>query len=301
MQEGAPIIIKKKKVSGHGHHGGAWKVAYADFMTAMFAFFLVMWIMGMSQETRAVVQGYFNDPFGFMKDTPKTQVRIQPEGGLPYQKRAGDDGHRDSQFKAEVQEFQKLESEMKDAIEKEFAGGAAGVGELAKDVLMEVNSEGLQISFVERTGEVFFLLGSDQVQPQARRLILKVAPILARSHRPMFIDGHTDARPYVGRNGYDNTLLSNDRAMAVYRLLRAGGVAEDQVRATRGFGPKRLRDPNDPFHFSNRRVTILLPFRQTLEQVYGTPKDAMTEDIEGAFRMPTAIAPERPAIAPERS
>jgi len=299
MQEGTPIIIKKKKGGHGGHHGGAWKVAYADFVTAMMAFFMVMWIMGLSQETRAQIQGYFNDPFGFVKDTPSNPVSLRPQAGNPYLAKKGGEGKASDLMRRDVQDFEKLEGDLKAAISGKLAGGSKGLAELAKSVDMEISNEGLQINFVERTGEVFFLLGSDQVQPIARELILKVAPILAHSNRPMFIDGHTDARPFVGKNGYDNTQLSNDRSMAVYRLLVAGGVGEKQVMATRGFGSKHLRKVDDPFHFSNRRVTILLPFSSTMEQVFSGPKEQLSQEIEGVFRPPVNVAPESPQIQPK--
>lgn len=299
MQETTPIIIKKKKGHAHGHHGGAWKVAYADFVTAMMAFFLVMWIMGMSEDTKVAVAGYFNDPGGFMRNTPRTR-NILPMG-QPFL-RKGAEGRDDQTVRDDVRQFQ----EIKGDLEGKLRGGGTGAGDgvsqetqaLVDGVEVRMTSQGLEINFVEKFGEVFFDLGSPRVRPAARRIILEVAPILAESRRAMFIDGHTDGRIHRGRN-YDGKLLSSDRAEAVYWILRTGGVREEQVLGLRGFADKMLRRPDDPYHFSNRRVSILLPYRAVAHEISDLPGEILSNTIQARVRPPEArvnLRPEDPGI-----
>lgn len=293
MNEGAPIIIKKKKVSGHGHHGGAWKVAYADFVTAMMAFFLVMWIMGMSADQRQQVQGYFNDPQGFMKSVPKGAPNITPSGG-----------HRASQLSASAAATRRKEEEqeereveqVRENIKAVLSKGAndADISVLIKNIEVTLTTEGLEIEFVEGKGMVFFEVGCANIRPQAKKLILEIAPLLAKSGRIMIIDGHTDARNYTGL-GYDNWDLSGDRALAVRRVLRLGGVPANQVSAVRAFADTRLKFPDAPLDSRNRRVTVMLPFKRMQQNVVNDiPHDQIDPKDQAIFAKPE-IVPEKPA------
>lgn len=292
MQEGTPIIIKKKKAHGHGHHGGAWKVAYADFVTAMMAFFMVMWIMGMDQPTREVIAGYFKDPVGFTKNPPKTKVNFvnSNSSASPTPEKESADNARKSEMKA----VRSVESQLGAAIKKD-----EGLQKLQANHAIEVKTtaEGLEVALMENetNSELFFKLGSAEVRPQARQVLMKLAPILAQTGRKMIVDGHTDARPLNGPN-YDNFDLSHDRANAVRRLLVTGTCSPSQFIAVRGFAANQLRTPADPYNFSNRRVTILIPYAFQQAGMSGLPLDTSRESIEGVFKMPN-IAPERPKIS----
>lgn len=294
MQEGTPIIIKKKKVSGHGHHGGAWKVAYADFVTAMMAFFMVMWIVGLSSEDRNVIQSYFNDPVGFANNMPRNPVNIGPTGG-PRPTQAGE-ASADTGERKETEVMTELHEKIETQVQSDPTLAA-----VAKSGGLAINStsEGLAIEFIENemNGEVFFRIGSDEVRPQARKMIQRLAPVIAQSGRPIFIDGHTDALPYPGV-GYDNYDLSTDRAQAVRRILLAGGVKARQVLAVRGSADQRPLLKSDPTHFSNRRVTILLPYKYAEEPVLGLPADVNRDSIEGRFRFPDPVKPSGLRIRP---
>jgi chemotaxis protein MotB len=291
MQDGTPIIIKKKKGHGHGHHGGAWKVAYADFVTAMMAFFMVMWIMGMSQETRDVIQGYFRDPIGFNANPPKMKVNIGLAGG-PIKSAPEGQGY-DNADREQIHVVRKL----RDDIEKAVAGDAS-LKKLLDNQALQVtaNEDGLVVEMAENetNSELFFALGSAEVRPRARALLLKIAPVLAQIRRPMLIDGHTDSRP-TGRFDYDNFDLSHDRANAVRRILQQGGVPKPSILAVRGFADRDPRRPDDTTHFSNRRVAVLLPFRYQQQTLKGLPADLNRSTIEGVFRLPS---PEPPDIRP---
>lgn len=282
MQEAAPIIIKKKKAHGHAHHGGAWKVAYADFVTAMMAFFMVMWIMGMDQPTREVIAGYFRDPIGFDKSAPKNQINLVNNSGT-IRSRPGQAGPSNSHSE-KMNAVKKLEQRIERAIK---ADPALQKMAAQKGIELRETKDGLEISLLENetNSELFFKLGSAEVRPQARAALAKLAPVLATLNRRMMVDGHTDARP-LGGGGYDNFDLSHDRANAVRRLLVEGGCRSGQFLAVRGFADNQLRYPGDPNHFSNRRVTVLIPYAYAVNSFDGLPAEVSRESIEGVFRLP---------------
>ncbi|MBS1706669.1 MAG: OmpA family protein [Armatimonadetes bacterium] len=281
MAANQPIIIKKKKGHGHGHHGGAWKVAYADFVTAMMAFFMVMWIMGLAPETKAQIQGYFNDPMGFTKNQPKTQINILPNMGMPKSK----DHYQTQASEASIQEqkAKQVESELKSEIK---GSGDKDIQALYNSMQTSMTPEGLQVDLIENSGAVFFESGKAVIRPAAMKLIRQMAPIFRRSKRPMLIDGHTDARPFGDKN-YDNWNLSTDRALAMMKAFKAAGIPDSQFVAARGFSSTRLKDPKHPFSFINRRVTVLLPFTFTSHESIGSlPRDILQQEIQGVFKKP---------------
>jgi chemotaxis protein MotB len=283
MPEQAPIIIKKKKVHGHGHHGGAWKVAFADFVTAMMAFFMVMWIVGMSEDVRMEIQGYFNDPMGFAKTAPKSNA-IFTIPGLEKNKARNSMVDKDIE-ETRTKESQKIEGEVRKSLQT-----AGDLKELLKSVETQVTREGLRIELVENTGAVFFQSGSDQLSESARILIRRIGPILARTNRRVIIEGHTDAEPFPSQS-YTNWDLSTDRALALRRALSAAGVPYRQFGGVRGLADTELKRPSDPLHFSNRRVSILLPFGKVGGAVIDLPKDQLKTRVDGVFRRPLEIAP----------
>lgn len=294
MNEGQPIIIKKKKIQGHGHHGGAWKVAYADFVTAMMAFFLVMWIMGMDSASRESVEGYFNDPVGFMKVMPKGPPNIGPSGGRTSPRSQMVQGNAARLLEEDRKKIEALESEVEKTLGQ--GTGQETLAALIKNIEVNITPEGLEIEFVEGKGMVFFEVGSAIVRPEARQLILSVAPKLAGSGRMMFIDGHTDARPFGGGE-MDNKMLSLDRARSVYRLLRAGGVPERQVMAIRGQGSRKLKLKDLPLDARNRRVSVLLPFAGTEEQLMSDLPANAVDGSQAAFKE-IQVVPEPVRVAP---
>lgn len=296
MADGTPIIIKKKKSHGHGHHGGAWKVAYADFVTAMMAFFMVMWIMGMSQETRSMIQGYFNDPIGFTKNEPKTRVNIQPTNGSPLAPAANRNGAGSAEKSTEQKLVEAVQAQVKSAINQEQD---ETLKKLYKESIeMKVTNEGLELEFVEGSGSVFFEIGSAAIRPGAANLIKRIAPILAKTGRPIQIDGHTDARPFASGH-YSNWELSCDRARSMLTIMMASGVPDKQFFSVNGHGSKMLKRIDDPNHFSNRRVNVLLRFSSPGgDQTVMMPKDILNDQIQGAFRRPPNLAPQHKTLRP---
>lgn len=274
MNEGAPIIIKKKKAHGHGHHGGAWKVAYADFVTAMMAFFLVMWIMGLSPEERESVESYFNDPMGYTRTAPKGRPNI----GFAGTQRRSNARNNPTAADASSADRQDLESLHK-AAAAVVAGdlSTSGLESFSKLIEVKLTDEGLEIEFVEGQGVAYFEVGSTVVTSRAKHIIGDLATVLAKSGRIMKVYGHTDARSYAG-NGYDNFDLSADRANAVKRVLTAAGVRRSQIREVVGFADQRLKVPTNPLDPRNRRVTLVLPYvSQTAETKVSLANPAKTD------------------------
>jgi chemotaxis protein MotB len=252
MPEQQIIVRKKVHKGGHAHHGGSWKVAYADFVTAMMAFFLVMWLVGLSQDVRDRIQGYFNDPLGMNDTEPKSRAILTMEG-LPQPKPGQSKTPLTEAYKSERSTFDSLEQSLKKSMSMDKA-----LKELLQGVRISQTADGLKLEFVETKGAVFFESGSAVIRPEAARLMAEIAPILAKTGYTMEIEGHTDAQPFAGApNG--NWGLSTERALSLQMALMKGGVKEDQFGAVTGFAARRLLDPKNPTGFTNRRVTILIP------------------------------------------
>ena len=231
-----PIIIKKKVVHA-GHHGGAWKVAYADFVTAMMALFIVLWLMGASEPVKKAVAGYFRDPSGQKAQSGNGQ------GGTGENISIGKDDM--NQLK------QKLEAAMRQAPELE---------KLKDQVDMTVTGEGLRIELLESEIGTFFESGNARPTETGGDMLKMLAAQMGRMPNKLLIEGHTDARPYASKGGYSNWELSAARANSVRRLMQETGVRGDQVAEVRGYADQRLRNKKDPDSASNRRVSIVVKY-----------------------------------------
>ena len=243
-----PIIIVKKKVHGkHGHHGGAWKVAYADFVTAMMAFFLVMWIVGQGEEVKAGVAGYFRDPRAF-------------EGGrgvLPGAE-SGTTGGGAPMGMTDLEAAKKALGQAAEEIRRALA--ALPEFEHLKDqVEITLTDEGLRIELREAPDDGFFDSGSAAVKPLTVAMLKVIAAQLGALPNQVAVEGHTDSRPYSANSPvYTNWELSADRANAARRILEASGLRPRQVEAVRGFADTRLRKADDPLDAGNRRISIIV-------------------------------------------
>jgi chemotaxis protein MotB len=229
-----PIIIKKK--SGHGgHHGGAWKVAYADFVTAMMALFIVLWLMGASDKVKKAVAGYFNDPKGTANMLGTTMA------GNGIEVVQNDDAMKRLK--------QKLEEEIKAKKELE---------KLSKQIEITITPEGLRIELIEGKDGTFYESGSAQLSGSGQDLLALLAGELKTLPNNLLIEGHTDAAPYSTDGSYSNWELSADRANSARRLLQADGVRSNQVTQIRGYADQMLRVKDNPYDPSNRRISILV-------------------------------------------
>jgi chemotaxis protein MotB len=266
--DGTPIIIKKKKSHAHAHHGGSWKVAYADFVTAMMAFFMVLWIMGLSDQTRTQVSGYFSDPLGYSKTPPRTKSLFQPLGLLspkPGVSRKGGTEDVDNN---------KVQAEVDKMLEK------LGPNSFKDHTDVSADQEGVRIEFVEDKGTVFFESGSSELTQGARKYLAELAPSLTKIGRKMIFEGHTDAKPY-SRAGYDNWDLSADRATALKREMQRDHVPTKQFAGIRALADTHLKVPSKPFSAQNRRVAILLPFQAEKEVAVDIKGNDIKEDMTG--------------------
>ena len=231
-----PIIIKK--VKGHGdHHGGAWKVAYADFVTAMMALFIVLWLMSSSEPVKKAVAGYFRDPSGKAGENGSGQAGVGESLSL----------RKDDMGKLK----EKLESAMKQSPELE---------KLKNQVNMTVTGEGLRIELLENEKGTFFESGSSSPSATGKDMLRMMSAELGKLHNRMLIEGHTDARPFTSPNGYSNWELSSDRANSARKVMQDSGLRPDQVEEVRGYADQRLRKPEDPNNASNRRVSIVVRY-----------------------------------------
>ncbi|MCX7879650.1 MAG: OmpA family protein [Ignavibacteria bacterium] len=288
-----PIIIKKKKGhTAHAPHGGSWKVAYADFVTAMMAFFIVMWILGQSEQIRQMVSSYFKDPgaFNFLTGKRTVPVKIDifenPESGKGKEK----EKHQFYFFLPPEQQdtlAEKVTEKLKrQAIEDSLKAieRVKNISEEIKSILSEssktntkleklVNSlqfeftkEGLRIELIEGQESVFFEIGSAKLKPEAKEILSLLAVEIGKLPNLVEIEGHTDSRQYAKQSGYGNWELSADRANAARRVMEENGLWQGQVLKVTGFADKNLKIPENPFDFKNRRTSILV-------------KNISTEDI----------------------
>ncbi|AXC12875.1 Flagellar motor rotation protein MotB [Acidisarcina polymorpha] len=234
-----PTIIIIKRGKGHaGHHGGAWKVAYADFVTAMMALFIVLWLLNTSEHTKKVVAGYFNDPLG--KSTEVGSDKSGSGEALPFTK----------------ENIEKLKEQLERQIHQ-----TVNLKDLSKQVEMTVTPEGLRIELLESKDGTFFDLGGTTLKPDGKDMLNLLADKLSTVPNRVSIEGHTDSQPFSGAKLYSNWELSEDRANVARRLMQhPGGLRENQVSQVRGFANQRLRMPAAPFDPSNRRVSLIVQY-----------------------------------------
>ncbi len=256
---GITVIRVVKKQKGHASHGGSWKVAYADFVTAMMAFFLVMWIMGMEESVKDMVQGYFNNPIGFKKAM---------SAGKNFTSMANSPTNMNVQrllLLTRAQEREEFEQVKKQILKK--LRSEPELKSVADQVQIIVTDEGLRIELVENAGgQTFFPIASATLRPAALRVLTAIAPELNKLSNGLVVEGHTDAVPSV-RPGYSNWELSADRANAARRAVQAAGYDPAKILAVRGYADRDPRVPDNPYDPRNRRLTLLLPFRNQIPSI----------------------------------
>jgi chemotaxis protein MotB len=246
-----PVIVVKKKKGGHGaHHGGAWKVAYADFVTAMMAFFLVMWIVGQSAQVRAAVAGYFRDPGLFDYERSNSMVPGGEKGILPDPK-MGPKG--EAATLSDAAKLEEAATRIKAAL-----GGVPEFTSLKDQIEIKMTAEGLRIELLESATTGFFDSGSAKLNASGEHFLTAIAKELGKVPNGIVFEGHTDSRVYQSTVGYTNWELSADRANAARRLMEEHGVPAGNVRGVRGCADTQLRLLNEPFDARNRRVTIIV-------------------------------------------
>jgi len=267
MASARPIIIVKKKGGHGGHHGGAWKVAYADFVTAMMALFIVLWLMNSSKQIQQAVGGYFKDPSGNSK-----MVGTDKRG-------SGDN------FTLTKENMSELKEQLQKAVRR-----LDDFDKLKNQIQMTVTAEGLRIELLETASGTFFESGNSKPNTDGTQLLVLLASELGKLPNKLSIEGHTDSKPYNGKGDYGNWELSSDRANAARRLMQQNGIRADQVSQVRGFADERLRTPNNPFDPSNRRISVIVQYLDVSEEM----------PVDGSQPQPNAPASSSEPKSPEQ-
>lgn len=251
-----PIVIVKKVVAG-GHHGGAWKVAYADFVTAMMALFIVLWLMNASPEVQKAVSLYFTDPKGFRDQDGTGKIGVKEE---------------QKALLLEKKDMPALKEKLGETLK-----AMPELGALKDQVDMTVTGDGLRIELVDKEGNSFFQSGAKEMTPSAKAIVSALAAEIGKLENPVVLEGHTDARPYSASGFYSNWDLSTDRANAARRFMTEHGLRAGQVSQLRGFADQHLRNPTDPLDFANRRVSIIVGFAEPRENATAADEGAETD------------------------
>ncbi len=244
MPQVRPIIIIKKKVNHGEHHGGAWKVAYADFVTALMSLFIVLWLMNSSEKVKKAVSGYFQDPSGTAKLEGSNKLGVAEN------------------FVLTQDNMEELKKQLEKAIWQvpEF-------NKLKSHIDMTVTNEGLRIELTESASGTFFDSGSAKISPDGRAILILLAQELGKLPNKLALEGHTDSKPYAAGSAYGNWELSADRANAARRLMQEEGIGAGQVTQVRGFADQRLRYPENPLDPSNRRISLIVQYAQKPPEV----------------------------------
>ncbi len=299
-----PIIVKRIKKGGHGHHGGAWKIAYADFVTAMMAFFLLMWLLGSTTEgDKKGIADYFQSPMKvamFGGSGAGDASHVLKGGGQDLTRTTGQVKHgeveserktinlkalKDEQIRAEIARLRSLQEK----IDGELLNNP-GLGAFRSQILLELTRDGLRIQIVDAHNRPMFASGSSVVQPYMQELLRTIGGVLAEVPNRLTLEGHTDATPFSGgERGYSNWELSADRANASRRELLAGGLPEDRVLRVQGLASSQLMVRDKPEDPTNRRISLVVMTREAEDAIL-RPQSTPAADAE------PSIKPEKPTL-----
>ena len=300
------IVRRVKKVQGGGHHGGAWKVAYADFVTAMMAFFMVMWLVGaLTTKQREAVSDYFKNPSPLVGTSPAPAPGMNGPGGasnsmiklggtmeLPrapgseFAQKAAAEQTAEERRAQEKQRLEALKQELEEAISKSQA-----LEPFKDQLLLDITPEGLRIQIVDKQNRPMFDMGSARLMPYTQQILGELSRFINQVPNHISISGHTDITAYSTQIGYSNWELSADRANAARRALLEGGMDEAKVSRVIGLASSVLFDKTNPQNPINRRISIVVMTKEA--------EDAALSD-SAALPLPAATAPAAtaPATAP---
>jgi|GEM_PF-297263 len=297
----APIIIKRVKKVVHGHHGGAWKVAFADFAVAMMAFFLVLWLLeATSVEEKQAISGYFNDPTGFteggspyviqldgsLKDTPEaSELQKNDTEGL---------GIKNSEMTEDTVQTlaQQIEKNKLEALRDRLQTSINDNPKLKayKDqIIMEVTDDGLQIQIVDKQSRPMFDSGSNKIKTHTQTILKALARSIKVMPNKISISGHTDAAAFTDRDDYSNWELSAERANTARRALLAGGIHGNKIAQVSGLASSTLFDKNNPLNPINRRISILVLNEKSAQRLQRQQEGG---DAPKTFKKPLPEDPE---------
>ena len=279
-----PIIIKRVKKGGHGHHGGAWKIAYADFVTAMMAFFLLMWLLGSTSEgDKKGIADYFASPLKVALLSSGSGAgdasHVVKGGGEDLTRSGGQVRRGDVEVKRKTVNLQALKAEqqraeaemleqLKARVEQKVAANPK-LAALKSQIRLDMTADGLRIQIVDESQRPMFASGSAVVQPYMRELLREIGTVLAEVPNRLTLEGHTDAAPFAGGTlGYGNWELSADRANASRRELSAGGLPEERMLRVQGLAASLPFEPKDPLAATNRRISIIVMNREAEDRLF---------------------------------
>jgi chemotaxis protein MotB len=285
-----PIIVKRIKKGGHGHHGGAWKIAYADFVTAMMAFFLLMWLLGSTSEgDKKGIADFFNSPLKISLmgggSGSGDSSHVIKGGGTDLSRSGGQVKQGDIEAKRKNVNLQALKAEqrraeaarlqeLKDKMEQAMASNSK-LAAMKSQIRLDMTPDGLRIQIVDEQNRAMFDSGSAVVKPYMRELLQEIGQVLAEVPNRLTLEGHTDATPFsAGERGYSNWELSSDRANASRRELGAGGLPDDRVLRVQGLAASSLLDREQPTSAANRRISIIVMNRDAEDRFFQVaPRD----------------------------
>jgi len=269
MDAAQPIIVIKKKGGHGGHHGGAWKVAYADFVTAMMALFIVLWLMNASKQVQEAVGGYFKDPRGTSKKVGSNQ------------------NGSDAYVALKKEDMSKIKEQLLQSIHH-----LDPLNKLKNQIEITMTAEGLRIELMESAKGTFFELGSATPTPALRDLLKTLAANLGQLPNKISIEGHTDSMAYSQAKDFDNWDLSTNRANEARRIMEAEGIRNDQISQVRGLADTQPRLPQNPQDPSNRRITLIVQYQVQNGAEMALPTAVTTQNADNpASAKPTASGP----------
>jgi len=304
-----PIIVKRIKKGGGGHHGGAWKIAYADFVTAMMAFFLLMWLLGST--TKGDLNGiaeYFKTPLKVAMSGGSgsgDSSSVIQGGGTDLSRRTGQVKRGDmtpekktydlraAKNLVEKEEKQRLQ-QLKVKIEQTIDSNPT-LRKFKNQLLLDITSEGLRVQIVDEQNRPMFELAKAELQPYAKIILFEIGRVLNEVPNKISVTGHTDATPYASDTGYSNWELSAERANASRRELAKGGMPEAKIMRVVGLASAAPLDRKDPFDPINRRISIIVMNKKTEEAV---ARDGIMPELQ---QEGTEEAPPAPAAPPAKS
>jgi chemotaxis protein MotB len=288
MSENQNIIIKKVKKAGHGHHGGAWKLAYADFVTAMMAFFLLMWLLGTTEPSfRQGIADYFKDPWkpslaggantgdatsiikGGGEDLTQSEVQVKlTNRGKQEAIAEASDQDSEEELRQDVNHLEQMKEKIERLIETNPL-----LNQFENQLKIDITTEGLRIQIIDQEKRPMFSTASARMEPYAALIIDQIAPLINELPNRISITGHTDAKPFPGSGqGYTNWELSADRANAARKELIRGGLKEQKIMRVVGLASSVHLDQNNPLHPINRRISIIVMNKQTEEAIVSGAK-----------------------------
>jgi chemotaxis protein MotB len=306
-----PIIVKKIKKGGHGAHGGAWKIAYADFVTAMMAFFLLMWLLGSTTEgDKKGIADYFNSPLklslmggGSGSGDSSSVIR---GGGTDLSRSSGQVKQGEVEAQRRTINLQQLKAEqrraeaarlaaLKDKVEDVLASNPKLAG-MQSQIRLDMTADGLRIQIVDENARPMFDSGSAIVKPYMRDLLREIGAVLIEVPNRLTLEGHTDAVPFsAGDRGYSNWELSSDRANASRRELVAGGLTDDRVLRVQGLASSNPLEREKPDSPANRRISIIVMNREAEDRFFRPGLNVDQADVPAA---PVPGAPPTSTVEP---